>query len=173
MQFFAYFMQWVIITQYAKQSAEFVIPKTRRNDNTALLVSLKRRCLPPPESSTQKKLIPPQRTNVHSNDGHDRQVDEPHQTRSTEVKQKVQLLRRVFVLHRGAQLPQEPEHHRGAAGKYQPAGPRLILVNVGDNINFRLKRWTLMGKMRQKMLLFYVIHFIFIQYLPSSNRYDL
>lgn len=54
------------------------------------------------------------------------------------MQQEVQFLRRVLVLHRVAQLPQEPQHDHRATHEQDSTGPRLELAHVGQDVHLGL-----------------------------------
>lgn len=67
----------------------------------------------------------------------DRQIDEPDERGGTEVQQEIQFLRRMFVAHRVAQFPEEPQHNHGTTHQQDTPGPGLELTLIRNNIHLR------------------------------------
>ena len=55
------------------------------------------------------------------------------------MKQKVQFLSIMFVRHSVPKFAQEPDHYRASKQEDEPARPRLVLVDVLDNVDLRLE----------------------------------
>lgn len=69
------------------------------------------------------------------------------------MKKEIEFLCIVLMQHRIAQLEQEPPHDQGTENEDQPTWPRLVFVNVFNNVNLSLekKNMNLTNKSRMEV----------------------
>ena len=87
---------------------------------------------------TQHGLVAPQCWQLGTDEGSNRQVDEPHEEAGAEVEVESHLLRIVLQVERLTQLQQEPDHDRNSEGEDDVARPRLPLPDVRDDVYLHL-----------------------------------